>query len=71
MCVLVACRGPARLIQGVRSGDGVGEDKDTLASSRVAGSGKRENLTYKRVSHFLLLWFFSFLMMSSILIFHL
>ena len=34
VCVLVACRGPARLIQGVRSGDGVGEDKDTIASIR-------------------------------------
>ena len=32
---------------------------------------EKENLTSKRVSHFLLLWFFSFLMMWSILIFHL
>ena len=32
---------------------------------------KKENVTSKRVSHFLLLWFFSFLMMWPILIFHL
>ena len=32
---------------------------------------EKENLTSKRVSHFLLLWFFSFLMIWSILIFHL
>ena len=32
---------------------------------------EKENLTSKRVSHFLLLRFFSFLMMWSILIFHL
>ena len=32
---------------------------------------EKENVTSKRVSHFLLLWFFSFLMMWSILIFHL
>ena len=32
---------------------------------------EKDNLTSKRISHFLLLWFFSFLMMWSILIFHL
>ena len=32
---------------------------------------EKENLTSKGVSHFPLLWFFSFLMMWSILIFHL
>ena len=32
---------------------------------------EKENVTSKRASHFLLLWFFSFLMMWSILIFHL
>ena len=32
---------------------------------------EKENLTSKRVSHFLLPWFFSFLMIWSILIFHL
>ena len=32
---------------------------------------EKENVTSKRVSHFLLLWFFSFLMIWSILIFHL
>ena len=32
---------------------------------------EKDNLTSKRISHFLLLWFFSFLMMWSILIFYL
>ena len=32
---------------------------------------EKENVTSKRVSHFLLLQFFSFLMMWSVLIFHL